>query len=79
VRRAIGPKASSRADLADYSQFESNYKNVISVPGCRLKAGEAAVQAASARMGAIGCTNFGQGAVDGVHFIENREVVGGDF
>jgi hypothetical protein len=26
-----------------------------------------------------GCTKFGQGAVDGVHSIENTRVAGGDF
>jgi hypothetical protein len=79
VHRGIGPNALSRADLASYSQFENEYKNVMplieSEPGGREAADERLLRAVANRV----CTNSCHSPVDWLHSNENRAVASIDF
>jgi hypothetical protein len=69
----------SGADLADYSQFENEYKNAIPLIESQLGAQEAAGERSLCEGTRGNCTKYWHGAVDGVHLIENTAVAGGDF
>ncbi|MFZ1156508.1 MAG: hypothetical protein WAO10_01920 [Candidatus Sulfotelmatobacter sp.] len=69
----------SGADLADYSQYGDEYKNVFLFSELNQDAEKLRLERPRRKQVRDGCTKFGQGAVDGVHSIENARVAGGEF